>query len=329
MKPFRERNPVPIGLIGVLVLVGLVLLAFNAPNLPIIGGGTTYYADFTNASNLATGNDVRLAGVKVGQVDSIDLHGTVVQVGFRVKGVTLGRDSTAAIKIKTLLGEMYVALTSSGPGSLPGGAVIPLSRTSTPFNVPTAFIGLAQHIQAINTGQLAKAFDTLATTFQNTPPEVKSSLVGLERLSATIATRDAAVTALLQHANVVTGELAARDAQVRRLINDGALILQTVDQQAAVIHALLINTSTLATQLTALVQENRAVITPALDNLHSVITILQKDQAQLVNSFHLIAPFVRDFTNTLGNGEWFDTYVANLFDTSTFEVVPNNQGTVP
>lgn len=329
MKPFRERNPVPIGIIGIVVLLGLVLLAFNAPNLPIIGGGSTYYADFTDASNLATGNDVRLAGVKIGQVDSIELHGTVVQVGFRIKGVSLGRNTTAAIKIKTLLGEMYIALSSNGSGSLAPGAVIPLSRTSTPFNVPTAFIGLAQHIQAINTGELAKAFNTLATTFQNTPPQVKASLVGLERLSATIASRDAAVTTLLQDANVVTGELAARRVQVQRLINDGALILQTVDQQASVIHALLINSAALASQLTALVQENRAVITPALANLHSVILILQKDQAQLVNSFHLIAPFVRDFTNTLGNGTWFDTYVSNLLDTSTFQVVPDNAGAVP
>lgn len=325
-KPFRERNPVPIGIVGIIVLAALMLLAFNAPNLPIIGGGTTYYANFTDASNLAAGNDVRLSGVKVGNVRSIELHGTVVQVAFRVKGVTLGRDSTAAIKIKTLLGEMYVSLDSSGGGSLPGGSVIPVSRTSTPFNVTTAFIGLAQHIQAINTTQLARAFDTLASTFQKTPPEVRSALVGLERLSTTIASRDAQVADLLQHAQNVTGEIAARDTQIRQLIDDGALVLQTLNQQAAVIHALLVNSSTLANQLTALVGENAKVIRPALTNLHSVIGILEKDQSQLVNSFHLLAPFVRDFTNTLGNGEWFDTFVSNLTNSSTFTLVPNNTG---
>lgn len=316
MMPFRERNPLPIGIAGIVVLVGLVLLAFQAPNLPIIGGGTSYLADFTDASNLQAGNDVMLAGVKVGTVQSIDLHGTVVQVTFRVKGVSLGRDTTAGIQIETLLGEMYLSLDSLGPGRLPAGSVIPVSRTSTPFNVPTAFIGLAQHIGAINTAQLARSFNVIANAFATTPPEVHSSLVGLERLSVAVASQDNQISQLLGHAKDVTGELAARDAQIKLLINDGSLILQTIDEQAAVIHALLVNSAALATQLSALVQENQAVITPALTNLHSVISILQADQSDLVNSFHLLAPFVRDFTNTLGNGEWFDTYVANLANPS-------------
>lgn len=326
MTPFRERNPIPIAIVAIAVLIGLIVLAFNAPNLPIIGGGTTYFADFTDASNLQVGNDVRLAGVKVGDVTGIQLHGDVVRVAFRVKGITLGKASTAAIEIKTLLGEMYISVDSEGTGQLGGGSVIPVARTTTPFNVTTAFIGLAQHIQAIDTSQLAKSFDTISAAFQNTPPEVRSSLVGLERLSATVASRDAQISDLLTHAQNVTGELAARDAEVRKLIDDGALILQTVDQQAAVIHALLVNSSSLATQLTGLVQENRTVIGPALGNLQSVIAILQKDQGQLVNSIHLLAPFVRDFTNTLGNGEWFDTFVSNLFDASTFSTCSHSTG---
>ena len=44
--PFRERNPVVVGAISLAVVGALILLAFNADKLPIIGGGTTYYADF-------------------------------------------------------------------------------------------------------------------------------------------------------------------------------------------------------------------------------------------------------------------------------------------
>src|SRR5579884_1463754 len=185
MTPFRERNPVPIAVIGLVVIAAFLLAAFKAQSLPIIGSGSTYYADFTDASNLQPGADVRVAGVKVGQVGSIELHGTVVRVSFRIKNVTLGDQSTAQISIKTLLGEKYIALTSAGSGHLAPGSVIPVSRTTTPFDVTTAFIGLAQHIEAIDTNQLAKSFDVLASAFQSTPPEVKSSLVGLERLSRT------------------------------------------------------------------------------------------------------------------------------------------------
>ncbi|HVA61169.1 MAG TPA: MCE family protein [Mycobacteriales bacterium] len=312
MTPFRERNPVPIALIGLTAILIVLFAAFNAQSLPLIGGGTTYYADFTDASNLQPNDDVRLAGVKIGSVESIALHGTVVRVAFRVKGTTLGGQSHAEIEIKTLLGQKYILIDSEGSGQLASGAVIPVTRTTTPFDVTTAFIGLAQHIEAINTTQLAQAFTTIASAFSTSPPEVKSSLVGLQRLSTTIASRDAVLTDLLGHAQNVTAELAARDAEVTKLINDGDLILQTLNEQSAVIHALLVNSAELASQLTALVAENRAALTPALTNLHSVITILQKDQFDLVNSVHLLAPFVRDFTNTLGNGEWFDTLVANL-----------------
>ena len=327
MKPFRERNPIPIGVIGLAAMLALVFAAFNAQNLPFIGGGTTYRAEFSDASNLQVSDDVRVAGVKVGQVQSIALYrdpqrGEVVLVTFRVKGAELGDETRANIKIKTLLGQKYIALDPEGTGQLAAGATIPLDRTSTPFDVTTAFIGLARHVEAINTGQLARAFNTLATTFQNTPANVRGSLTGLARLSETIASRDAALKALLAHASGVTQVLAAHDTEVQRLIDDGDLVLQTVEQQRAVIHALLVNTATLAQQLAGLVIENRAVLGPALGNLGATLRILQTNQDNLDRTIHLLAPFVRDFANTLGNGRWFDTFVANLPPATGVTFVP-------
>jgi phospholipid/cholesterol/gamma-HCH transport system substrate-binding protein len=163
MRPFRERNPLPIGIIGIVTILAIVLLAFNANALPFIGGGDTYHADFGDAAGLKTGDDVRIAGVKVGKVTSLDLDGAKVRVGFQVdSGTDVGPDSTADIKIKTLLGQKYIALTPLGSGHLRHD--IPLSRTTTPLDVTQAFIGLGQRVGKIDTAQLAKAFDTLADT---------------------------------------------------------------------------------------------------------------------------------------------------------------------
>jgi phospholipid/cholesterol/gamma-HCH transport system substrate-binding protein len=313
MKPFRERNPIPIALISIGIMVLLILAAFNASSLPIIGGGPVYKADFTDAAGLVPNNDVDIAGVKVGTVTSVSLVGDVVQVTFRLNsGTWLGNQTTAAIKILTLLGVKYIDLDPQGTGQLPTGSVIPVSRTTTPLDVTTAFIGLARHIGAIDTGELAKAFDTIASTFSGTAPEVHGALVGLSRLSETVATRDVQLSDLLGHARNVTAVLASRDAVFTKLINDGDVVLQLVEQQAAVIHQLLIGTAQLATQLEALVQQDAAVIRPALANLHSVLQILGANENQLEWSIHLLAPFVRDFDNTLGNGRWFDTFVADL-----------------
>lgn len=311
MKPFRERNPVPIGAIGLAIILGLLVLAFNASSLPFLNSGHTYHADFADAAGLKKGDDVRVAGVKVGTVTGVDLDGAKVRVALRVdSGIHVGSDSRAEIKIKTLLGQKYIALSPAGTTTLDGD--IPLERTETPLDVTAAFNGLGQRAGEIDTAQLAQAFDTLAATFKDTPPYVHSSLRGLQRLSTSIASRDNELHALLARANGVTQTLASRDAQVAKLINDSNLILQTVYEQRTVVHKLLVDTAEVSRQLSGLVRENRAVIGPALNNLHQTLRILQRNQDNLDETIHLAAPFIRDFTDVLGNGRWFETVLWNL-----------------
>lgn len=311
MKPFRERNPVPIGIVGLLLIAALVLVAFNASKLPFIGGGASVHADFRNASNLVPGDDVRVAGVKVGKVDSVKLDGNKVRVGMTVdSGMNLDNATRADVKIKTLLGQMYVALTPGGSQALKGD--IPLSRTSTPLDVIQAFQGLGGRAGQINTGQLAQAFNTLAATFKDTPSYVHSSLTGLARLSHSVASRDAELRSLLHDANGVTTTLASRATQVRQLIDDSSLILETVYNQRRVIHNLLVDTTAVAKQLSGLVNENRKLLGPALANLQGTLKILNDNQKQLRQTIHLAAPFVRDFTDVVGNGRWFETVLWNL-----------------
>jgi phospholipid/cholesterol/gamma-HCH transport system substrate-binding protein len=311
MKPFRERSPLPIGVIGIVLILGLLVLAFNASNLPFLNSGNTYHADFADAAGLKKGDDVRVAGVKVGTITSVALDGAKVRVALRVgSGIHVGSASRAEIKIKTLLGQKYVALSPFGAGPLKGD--ITLARTQTPLDVTAAFNGLGQRAGEIDTHQLAQAFDTLAATFKDTPPYVHRSLRGLERLSTSIASRDNELHALLSRANGVTQTLASRDAQVAKLINDSNLILQTVYQQRVVVHKLLVDTAAVSQQLAGVVRENRSVIGPALKHLHATLQILQRNQDGLDQTIHLAAPFIRDFTDVLGNGRWFETVLWNL-----------------
>jgi phospholipid/cholesterol/gamma-HCH transport system substrate-binding protein len=83
MKPFRERNQTMIGVIGIVVIVVMMVAAFKADKLPIIGAGDIYYADFSEVGGLHAGNEVRVAGVAVGNVDEIELEGDHVKVTFK------------------------------------------------------------------------------------------------------------------------------------------------------------------------------------------------------------------------------------------------------
>ena len=73
--PFRERNPVTIGAVGIALIILLLLAAFRADDLPLIGGGDAYYAEFSESGGLQVNDEVRIAGVRVGKVDSIELDG--------------------------------------------------------------------------------------------------------------------------------------------------------------------------------------------------------------------------------------------------------------
>ena len=115
MTPFREQNQVTVGVIGLTVLGLIMLAAFKAQDLPLIGGGTKYSAQFSEAGGLKPNDEIRVAGVRVGQVRKVELEGTHVRVDFVVdKGVKLGDQTGAEMKIKTLLGQKYLKLNPAG-----------------------------------------------------------------------------------------------------------------------------------------------------------------------------------------------------------------------
>jgi phospholipid/cholesterol/gamma-HCH transport system substrate-binding protein len=310
--PFSSRNPVLIGSIGLVLIAVLIWGAFNASKLPIIGGGTTYSAAFTEDAGLAAGDDVRVAGVKVGSVSGVSLHGNYVKVTFLVKNAWIGNQSTVDIGIRTLLGAKYLAVDSVGSAKQAPAEMIPESRTTSPYDIYPALKQLTNTADAINTTQLAQAFETLSSTFQNTPASIQQLLSGLSRLSNTVSSRDTELQSLLQAANGVTGVLAARDQQLGQLLQDGSDLLQELNERSAEISQLLVNTTALSVQLEGLVSDNQATLTPALDQLNGVLKILQDNQDSIDRGLQLFAPFIRVFTNTLGNGRWFDNYIQNL-----------------
>jgi phospholipid/cholesterol/gamma-HCH transport system substrate-binding protein len=313
MMPFRERNPVTIGAAGLIVIALLMLAAFKAENLPLIGGGDVYYANFSEAGGLKANDEVRVAGVRVGKVENIELDGDKVRVAFRIdKGTDFGTETGASIRVKTLLGAMYIAIEPAGTGQLEPGSVIPVSRTSAPYDVVEAFSGLAETEAQINTPQLTQSLETLAALFENTPDEVRASLDGLSRLSQTVASRDAELNALLRNAESFTKVLADRNADLEALFKDGEVLLKALYARRAAVHRLLVSTTVFSQELTRLVNDTRADLKPALDDLEGVVDMLNKRQDQLDDSLRLMAPFYRLFANVLSNGPWFDTFIQNM-----------------
>lgn len=330
MRQFRDMNPVPIGVVSIIVLVAMVVLSFNLTKLPF-ASGHTYSAAFAEAAGLRPGDQVQIGGVVVGKVSGVSLEGTHVKVDFRITNSSahLGSRTSASIEIATLLGNKYLALKPQGPGSWPSGREIPVSQTTSPYDVEPALQGLASTVGKINTKQLATALNSLSTTFRKSPKPLRSTLSGLSRLSQTIASRDTALRALLHHTASVTGVLAQRRTQFARLLGDGDKLLTMLDRRRQVIAALLVNTERLATQLSGLVTDNQKTITPLLTHLHGVLSTLNNNQANLTKIIEGLYVFVRGEVDATGAGPWFDGTAINVINPITIGSATKGQASPP
>src|SRR3954452_3712215 len=272
MKPFRERNPVIIGAISLAVIAVMILAAFRAQDLPLIGGGDTYTAAFSESGGLKVDDPVRIAGVRVGKVEKIELEGDHVKVTFRVKTDSGFGDKTGAgIRVGTLLGSMYLALEPAGSGQLDPGKEIPVERTQSPYDVVQAFSGLAETSEQIDTDQLARSLTTLADLTRNTPEEFKAALSGVSRLSSNIAEKSDRINLLLQNLQRVSSVLNDRDEDIVALMKDSDTLFQALVKRREAVHNLLVSSSSLAHELSALVRQSREDLKPALTQLDDVV----------------------------------------------------------
>lgn len=313
MKPFRERNPVIVGAASITVLALLLLASFRTQDLPLIGGGDTYYARFTEAGGLKADDAVLLSGVRVGQVEEISLDDGEVLVKFLVEtDARLGEETAAAIRIRTLLGAKYLSLAPAGAGEMEDEGVIPVSRTTSPFDVTEAFEGLAETSNDIDTDQLTRSLGVLADLTRNTPEEFRNALSGVSALSRNLAARDDEINSLLVNLERVSEVLSARDDDIIELMEDADVLFTALVQRREQINRLLVATSQLSTELTTLVRQSRADLKPALDQLKSVLDVVNKNQDNLDATLRLLAPFYRVFASTLGSGPWFDVFIQNL-----------------
>ncbi|MFD8496838.1 MCE family protein [Amycolatopsis sp. NPDC059657] len=306
------RKPVATGLVGITVLALGVLAALNVDALPLVGAGTTYSAEFSESAGLRTDNDVRVAGIKVGKVADVKLDGGKVKVTFRVKNVWLGDKTIAYIKIKTVLGQQFLALDPQGDGTLDPADPIPLERTVAPYAMLDAFRDLTTTVNDIDTAQLAKSFDTIAATFANTPDNVRGALNGLSKLSDTLASRDKQLGQLLANTRQVSQTLVDRDAQLVKLMEDGNKLLDEVSKRKQAISHLLDATKALAVQLNGLVDDNDKQLEPVLKQLDQLTSMLSRNQESLADGIARFAPMVRLLTGVAGNGRWVDAYLCGL-----------------
>jgi phospholipid/cholesterol/gamma-HCH transport system substrate-binding protein len=311
IRPVKERDPVAVAVVGLLALALLAALVYHVDRLPF-GGGTRYSADFSEAAGLGEGDEVRIAGVKAGEVTGVTLDGPKVKVTFEVEDAWIGDRTTAAIAIKTLLGDKYLALDPLGSGRQDPGSRIPLSRTTSPYDVTQAFQDLGSTVEDIDTRRLAESFATISGTFENSPPHVRKAADGLSALSKSVSERDAKLSELLKGSARFTKTLQNKKSSFETLLEDGGSLLGELRDRRDAIRALLKGSRKLGAELGGLVDDNEKQLGPTLKALGRVTGVLEKNNTQLGKTLALVGPYYRLVGNTLGNGRWFDSYLCGV-----------------
>lgn len=311
IKPLAERNRVTVGVVGILLVLGLVIATFSYDKLPFIKGTDDYAAYFSEAGGIKPAGDVRVSGMSVGRVSGIHLEGTRVRIDFTVRrGVELGDRTEAAIKTETVLGTKMLEITPRGDGHLDGP--IPLERTTSPYDLPSALGDLTTTISGLDTVKLSQSLTTLSQTFADTPGVLKTALEGVSRFSDTLNTRDAKLRNLLANANSVTSVLAKRSDQIAALVSNSNALLREVVAQRNSIDELMGNLTRVSREISGLVAENRGRLTPAVDKLNGVLGILANRKQELQRTLYLLRRYAMSFGEVLGAGPFFKASVVNL-----------------
>lgn len=313
-------------LIGVVTLVVCVLLLTVSFRLSTLGtlfssGGQTLHAEFTDASGIAPGDPVRVAGIVVGEVEEIHVVRDHALVDLRItEDVALGERTSARLSLDTLLGQHSLVLSPAGPGALADDATIPLDRTTTPFGVTDALLQVGTELEPIDTRALTRAIRTVSATLDPAAPEVRTAATGLSELARVVSTREEQVQALFDETAQIATTLGQRSEDIVTLIDNSARIFATLAARQQTITRLVRTTGDLAATVGAVIRENQGRLEPALKDLRSVLGVLRDHQADLDESLRLLAPYLRYFVNLTGNGRWFDGTFAGLvpIDFSTY-----------
>jgi phospholipid/cholesterol/gamma-HCH transport system substrate-binding protein len=309
MKQFSERNPVVIAVTGTIAMVLIFLGTFNSSALPVIGGGQTYQARFAEAGGLSTNSEVRIAGVRVGEVTDIGLDGREVVVTFKVKDAWLGDRTTASIELKTLLGQKFLALRPEGEERLEAGDTIPLARTTVPYDMSTAMDTFTETMEEIDVDQLADSFRVLADSFRDTPEDVQVLVAGLSELALAVADNDTELARLMTNTREVTGQLAGVDAELARFLEDGDALFTALAARREAITDLLRGTRKLARAIAGIIADNQEQIQPALRKLDRVSRLLSENREQLDVSITRLAQYYSMLSDAYGTGPWLDGYI--------------------
>ena len=315
----------------VTVLASYVLLATitNAG----YGDQTAYRAQFTDVAGLVAGDEVRIAGVRVGQVTDIGLtderESPVAEIGLEVASdVRLPSSVHATIRYRNLVGQRYIALTEDDGAAgraLAADDVIPVAQTTPALDLTVLFGGFQPLFQALSPDDVNRLSYELIQVFQGEGGTVQSLLAHVGSLTNSLADKDQVIGSVIDNLTTVVGTVAARDQQLSDLVVSLQQFVSGLTADRDAIFDSLQTIDGLAATTSQFLTDARPPLAADITALGDLATNLA-DSGDVLQDFLQLAPTKVDLlTRTAVNGSWFNFYLCSASGLVTLPVVGQTQ----
>ena len=268
-------------LVSVLLAVVLVNTMLNG----VSGSTDRYTAQFTDVAGLRVGDDVRVAGVRVGRVAGIDVGKGVAEVSFEVAAEQPLLDTTKVVmRYQNLLGQRYLALVQGdqrGPEIAPGSR-IPLARTSPGFDLTELLNGFRPLFEALRPDDVNALATSVIKVLQGEGGTVESLLAQTARLTDYLADRDQVVAQVLDSLTPVLVDLAGRGTELRGTVVELRELMTGLARDRKSIGASIDGMSQLIGSTSQLMAEARTPTVSAVSRFRAVMDLFLANKPDFV-----------------------------------------------
>jgi phospholipid/cholesterol/gamma-HCH transport system substrate-binding protein len=304
------------------LLVFMVVTALATGVLAIVIGNIsfgptkTYRAEFVDVTGLVKGDDVRIAGVKVGSVTSISIvDRTRALVSFDVQSSTaLTRSTHADIRYRNLVGQRYIALTDEigSTGVLRPGSTIPVSRTSPALDLTVLFNGFKPLFQALSPAQVNQLSYEIIQVFQGQGGTLDGMLAHTASITRTLANRDQVIGDVITNLNDVLDHVGRRNRELNQLITTFQQFVGGLKNDRGAILGSLDQISDLSTQTADLVSGVHSPFVSDIHHLRGFARNLDRGRPELDRALQVLPIKLTKIGRTASYGSWFNFYLCNV-----------------
>jgi phospholipid/cholesterol/gamma-HCH transport system substrate-binding protein len=299
----------------VITAVATALLAATIGNITL-DRKFSYKAIFSDVTGLNKGDDIRIAGVRIGQVDEIEVHDTrYARVTFSIDADQVLEESThATIRYRNLAGNRYIALTE-GTGSkdrLHHNATIPLAQTAPALDLGVLFNGFKPLFAALSPNDVNTFANEVIKILQGEGGTVESLLARTASLTTTLADKDKVIGDLISNLTDLLQVVSDRQQNFSALLINLQKFVSGLSQDIQPILDTLGNINALNTKTAGLLHQGRAPLKQDLDRLRTLSTTLNDTQAIWVKTLQFMPTKLQTLGRTATYGSWFNFYLCRF-----------------